>query len=340
VRGELYIGAKPTLRSILTYTQQGIDQLLEQCLVRFFTENGVHDYEGLVATLLKKMSISDKSASRLKAMQMYYEEHFLNTRQAEEAINGLIATFKHDRDHYQKVIVSLMPLLQMLATGETGLMLAPDTEDFDDDREIWDINKIINQKAVLYVGLDSLSNPMVAKAIGSLILADIAAVAGAIYNFHTVKRDIVVMIDEVAEALNEQVIQILNKGRGAGFKAFVAFQTRSDIQAKLQDAAKMLQVLGNLNNQIVLRSEDPDTAAWFSEKVGKTAIKTSNISSTTSSATEGHALEFGGALTRSTSTEEVPLIPPDLILKLPNLQFFARVSGGSVWQGRIPIIEG
>jgi conjugal transfer pilus assembly protein TraD len=58
------------------------------------------------------------------------------------------------------------------------------------------------------------------------------------------------IIDEIAEAINEQVIQILNKGRGAGFKAFVAFQAWADLEAKLRNAAKMLQVLGNLNHQI------------------------------------------------------------------------------------------
>jgi hypothetical protein len=75
-------------------------------------------------------------------------------------------------------------------------------------------------------------------------------VCGSIYNFYAEKPDVVLIIDEIAEAINEQVIQILNMGRGAGFKAFVAFQARADLEAKLGNAAKMLQVLGNLNNQI------------------------------------------------------------------------------------------
>ena len=41
----------------------------------------------------------------------------------------------HDRGHYMR-IASALPLLQMLATGETGLLLAPKTDDFDDEREI------------------------------------------------------------------------------------------------------------------------------------------------------------------------------------------------------------
>lgn len=239
-----------------------------------------------------------------------------------------------------RIIASALPLLQMLATGETGLMLAPKADDFTDDREIWDIERVIKQKAVLYVGLDSMSNSIVAKAIASMLLADVASVAGAIYNFYETPPDIVLLVDEVAEAINEQVIQILNKGRGAGFRSFVAFQSRSDLEAKLGSAAKMLQVLGNLNNQIILRLEDTDTAQWFSDKVGETAIRNIVVSSSASTGSESHVGEFSGSVSRSTQLEKAPLIPPRLITELPNLQYFMRISGGSVYQGRIPIIQG
>ena len=173
-----------------------------------------------------------------------------------------------------------------------------------------------------------------------MLLADVSAVCGSIYNFYAEPPEVVLIIDEVAEAINEQVIQILNKGRGAGFKAFVAFQTRSDLEAKLGNAAKMLQVLGNLNNQIILRLEDTDTAQWFSEKVGETAIRNLVMSSTTSTGSEAHVGEFSGSVTRSLQLEKVPLIPTGLIQRLPNLQYFLRISGGSVYQGRIPILKG
>ena len=147
------------------------------------------------------------------------------------------------------------------------------------------------------------------------------------------------MVDEAAEAINEQLLQLLNKGRGAGFKAFVAYQTRSDFTAKLGNVAKMNQVLGNLNNQIVLRLEDIDTAQWFAEKAGTTAIRNLVISSSTSTGTEAHVGEFSGSVSRSAQLEKVPLIPHDLVMQLPNLQYFLRISGGAVYQGRIPIIQ-
>jgi conjugal transfer pilus assembly protein TraD len=102
----------------------------------------------------------------------------------------------------------------------------------------------------------------------------------------------------------------------------------------------MLQVLGNLNNQIILRLEDSDTAQWFSDKVGETAIRNLVMSSSTSSGSEAHVGEFTGSVTRSLQLEKVPLIPTRLIHGLPNLQYFMRISGASVYQGRIPILKG
>ncbi|TDA48746.1 conjugative transfer system coupling protein TraD [Burkholderia pyrrocinia] len=339
VNGELYIGDKPNLRSILKYAQLGIDPLLEKALKRFFIESGLTDWDELVTA--DTVRIANKPGStRVDSMISLYQARFGANDRGHEAIDGLIATHVHDREHYMRIIASALPLLQMLATGETGLMLAPKVDDFEDEREIWTIEKVIRQKAVLHIGLDSLSNSIVAKAIASMILADVSAVCGSIYNFHDKPPEVVLIIDEIAEAINEQVIQILNKGRGAGFKAFVAFQTRADLEAKLGNAAKMLQVLGNLNNQIILRLEDTDTAEWFSKKVGDTAIRNLIVSSSTSKASEGHVGEFTGSVTRSQQLEAVPLIPTRLIQSLPNLQYFMRISGGAVYQGRIPILTG
>ncbi|SAL48403.1 putative TraG family protein [Caballeronia choica] len=340
VKGELYVGDKPNLRSILKYAQSGIGTLLDRCLRRFFVANDLTNWEELVVIATVKDARGRNDVSLVDGMAKLYIDRFAADDRGHETIDGLIATYTHDREHYMRIIASALPLLQMLATGETGLMLAPKADDFEDEREIWDIDKIIKQKAVLYMGLDSLSNNIVQKAIASMALSDVAAVCGSIYNFYLEKPDVVLIIDEIAEAINEQVIQILNKGRGAGFKAFVAFQARADLEAKLGNAAKMLQVLGNLNNQVILRLEDSDTAKWFSDKVGETAIRVVNISNSTNTTTESHAMEFSGSQSRTLQLEKVPLIPVRLIHSLPNLQYFMRISGGVVYQGRIPIIEG
>ncbi|WP_176060269.1 conjugative transfer system coupling protein TraD [Paraburkholderia sp. BCC1876] len=339
VKGELYIGDKPTLRSILKYAQSGVTTLLEKALKRFFRENGLANWEDLVTANAANIG-NRQGAGPVDGMVALYNARFSAFDKGHETIDGLVATHTHDKEHYMRIIASVLPLLQMLATGETGLMLSPKADDFEDEREIWDIDKVIKQKAVLYMGLDSLSNNIVQKAIASMVLADVAAVCGSIYNFYDSPPEVVLIIDEIAEAINEQVIQILNKGRGAGFKAFVAFQARADLEARLGNAAKMLQVLGNLNNQIILRLEDSDTAQWFSDKVGETAIRNLVVTGSTSTGSEAHVGEFNGSVSRSLQLEKVPLIPTRLIHSLPNLQYFMRISGAAVYQGRIPILQG
>lgn len=90
-----------------------------------------------------------------------------------------------------------------------------------------------------YIGLDTLSDPDVGRAMGQMILADLASLAGKSYNFSRDKsRFINVFVDEASEVANEQLIQLLNKGRGAGMRLFVATQTVVD-KNKIVTAAEM-----------------------------------------------------------------------------------------------------
>lgn len=342
VMGELYVGDRPNLRSIFGYVQGMVNNLLERCLVKFFEDQKYPDYEMKARNSAPKNAQSGYLDGLVALYTTYCSEQKSQGNNVEsEAINGLVATFKHDREHYSKIIATLLPLLQMLCTGETGLMLAPDVNDIGDQREIWDTQRVINQDAVLYIGMDSLSNSEVAKAVNSMILAEIASVAGHLYNFVPEKerKQIYLVIDEVAEAINEQVIQVLNKGRGAGFRAFVALQTIKDLEAKLMSAPKMLQVLGNLNNQIVLRLEDSETVKWIVEKMGETTINVMSTGYSQGTGSEQHALEFSGNISRSEKKEKVPLVPKEIFYGLPNLQYVARFTGGFITMGTIPIIQ-
>ena len=343
VKAELYVGDRSNLRSIFGYVQGMIDTLLQRCLVKYFEEQQYPEYE------MKAKSTAPKNSQSgyLDGLIGLYTAYCIDKKTKEgvnvecEPINGLMSTYKHDKEHYSKIIATLLPLMQMLSTGETGLMLAPDIDDISDEREIWDTQQVIDQDAVLYIGMDSLSNSEVAKAVNSMILADIASVAGNIYNFVKEKdrKEIFVVIDEVAEAINEQVIQVLNKGRGAGFRAFVALQSIKDLEAKLGSAPKMLQVLANLNNQLVLRLEDTETAKWVIAKVGETGIKSINTSYSQGTATEQHVGEFSGSISRSQSQEVVSLVPIEILFQLPNLQYISRFTGGHISMGTIPIIK-
>lgn len=337
VKGSIYAGDRPNLRLIFRYVQGPVDTLLERCLKKFFVANEFTEFEAKAQPYMQKNAAN----GLLSGLVALYRKEFAETGRGIDAIDGLVATFSHDRDHYSRIIASLLPLMQVLSTGETGFTLSPDVDDLNDTREIWDIRSVIEKGAVLYIGSDSLANAEVSKAVNSMILADVASVAGHLYNFVKEKDrpEIFLMIDEVAEAINEQVIQILNKGRGAGFRAFVALQTIKDLEAKLQNAAKMLQVLGNLNNQIILRLEDVETVKWIVEKMGETTVKVYKNTLSQGTQSEAHIGEFSGQRGRSEDNEKVALVSKEIFLSLPNLQFVSRFTGGYISMGTIPIIK-
>jgi conjugal transfer pilus assembly protein TraD len=179
---------------------------------------------------------------------------------------------------------------------------------------------------------------MVAGAMGSLILSDFASVAGMIYNSGVKRGRISLFVDEAAEVINEPFIQILNKGRGAGFQVVMATQTLPDIEARLGDAAKARQVIGNCNNLITFRIKDGETQKFVIEAFGKTYIKTvqQNISSGMNSAE--NVINYSGNSGQSLSFTEHDLFPQHLLGHLPNFHYIAAIAGGKVIKGRLPII--
>lgn len=268
----------------------------------------------------------------------WYRNEMSNTDRGSEGIDGLLSLVEHNRMHFSKMIASLLPVLNMLTSGELGNLLSPNEGDSNDPRDVFDTSKIISSKHVFYIGLDSLSDSIVASAIGSLILSDFASVAGMIYNSGVKRGRISMFVDEAAEVVNLPFIQILNKGRGAGFQVVMATQTLPDIVARLGDESRARQVVGNCNNLITLRIKDGETQKFVIEAFGQTYIKTvqQNISSGMNSAE--NVINYSGNSGQSLSFTEHDLFPQHLLGHLPNFHYIAAIAGGRVIKGRLPII--
>jgi conjugal transfer pilus assembly protein TraD len=245
--------------------------------------------------------------------------------------------YEHDREHFQKMIASLLPIMNMLTSGDLGDLLSPDSNDPHDTRLITDSARVIRSNQVLYVGLDSLSDSMVGQAIGSIILSDLTAVAGDRYNYGLKNNRVNVYVDEVSEVINLPLIQTLNKGRGAGYNATLATQTFADFAAALGDENKARQVLGNINNLISLRVTDAETQKYICDSLPTTRVKYVMQTQGTNSANDtGQA--HSGNIGERLMEEEVEMIPPQILGQLPDLEFFARLVDGRLLKGRIPIL--
>ena len=252
-------------------------------------------------------------------------------------LEGLISLFEHDAMHLSKMISVLLPTLAMLTSDTLSSLLSPDPSDINDERPYLDTSRMINDGCCTYIGLDSLTDSVVGSAIGSLILSDLTAVAGARYNYGVNNTPVSIFVDEASETLCDPLIQMLNKARGAKMRLFLATQTFADFAAKLGSPDKATQVLGNVNNIFALRVTDTATQEYITDKMPKTRIKimSHTLNQTTSTDTP---LSHSGVQGQTLQEEEADLFQPAMLGQLPNLEYLANLSGGLILKGRIPIL--
>ncbi len=342
-QGLLETGKRPSIKQLRYYIEGGAESLLVKS-IEAHADRVIPDWKTSAEPFFTKAK-----AGKAKKMETitnpdwlatveWYRTKISNTREGSEGIDGLLSLVEHNRMHFSKMIASLIPVLNMLTSGDLGDLLSPDEKDPNDHRPIFDTSTIISGKHVLYVGLDSLSDSIVSSAIGSIVLADFASVAGMIYNSGIKPGRISMFVDEAAEVVNLPFIQILNKGRGAGFQVVMATQTLPDIVARLGDEARARQVIGNCNNLITLRIKDGETQKFVVETFGQTYIKTVQQSLSSGVNSAENFVNYSGNSGQSLTFGEHDLFPQHLLGHLPNFHYIASIAGGRVIKGRLPII--
>ncbi len=343
VQGLVELEERPNLVKLTKYIEGGIEPVLEASLRRFYDARlgaGWRETPDMKKMLhdahrgnMKRPS--EAASADLMAFVAYYEHHVAQSQRS-KVLDAQVRTFRHNREHYQKITANLLPVLSMLTSGDLGRSLSPDPFDADDTRPIMNFEKIERAGHVLYMCLDSLPDPSVATAIGALALADQAARAGMRYNLGVYRR-ISLFVDEVSNVINLPLIEILNKGAEGGIFATCAMQTLADLSKRLgsEDAARM--ALGNLNNLIALRTKDRPTQDFVVETFGKTAIHTMRVG--LSSGADAHLGDFSSSYSTQLSESFEEMVPAEVLGKLPNLQYFASVSGGRIIKGRFPILD-
>ncbi len=343
VQGLVELEERPNLVKLTKYIEGGIEPVLEASLRRFYERSlgtGWREVPEMKRLLqeaqrgnLKRPS--EAASADLLAFVSYYE-HQVPQAQRHKVIDAQVRTFRHNREHYQKITANLLPVLSMLTSGDLGRSLSPDPFDADDARPIMNFEKIERAGHVLYMCLDSLPDPSVATAIGALALADLAARAGMRYNLGGYRR-IALFVDEVSNVINQPLIEILNKGAEGGIYTTCAMQTLADLARRLGSEHAARMALGNLNNLIALRSKDRPTQDFVVETFGKTAIHALRVGLSTGS--DVHLGDFSASHSTQLTESFEEMVPADVLGKLPNLQYFASVSGGRILKGRFTILD-
>lgn len=166
-----------------------------------------------------------------------------------------------------------MPLLSSLCSGNLNEILS--------NKESNSLHEYLEQKAIIYIPLYCMKDSIIGANLGKLIIAELCAIAGNIYqkdkNLNNRVRTSI-FIDEASELVNESLVQLLNKSRGVNFALTLATQTYADLakRAGSNDAAK--QIIGNCNNLIAMRVKDRETAEVVTSRLPLSKIEVNSQS--------------------------------------------------------------
>lgn len=172
--------------------------------------------------------ITEKNTSRnLQGRSSYVvasEQYLSTTRLCDPILGSLHSTVRYDKAYFDKIVTSLLPLLEKLTIGEIAQLLAPDYGNPSGPRPVFDWQQAVRRRATVYVGLDTLSDAEIATTVGNSMPTDLVGIAG-----HTCKYGVTdglpqaeekVAINlhcgEFSEPMGDELILLINKGGGAG----------------------------------------------------------------------------------------------------------------------------
>ncbi|TFZ36151.1 type IV conjugative transfer system coupling protein TraD [Pseudomonas syringae] len=348
-RALVELGRRPDYLQIQRHVVN-IDALFIEYAQQFFARHDASAWEAIVQIegKLNEKNIPRHMVGREKRV-VAIEQYLAAKRIFDPVMDGLRSAVRYDRTYFDKIVASLLPLLEKLTSGKTAQLLAPNYTDLEDPRPIFDWMQIIRKRGIVYVGLDALTDAEVAAAVGNSMFADLVSVAGHIYK-HGVdhglpgadasgqKLPINLHADEFNELMGDEFIPLINKGAGAGIQVTAYTQTLSDIEARIGNRAKAGQVIGNFNTLQMLRVRETATAELLTHQLPRVNVQTRTlVSGATDTADPDAHTDFTSSSQDRVSTTAVPLIDPAHIVSLPKGQMFSFQEGGQLWKVRMPL---
>ncbi len=331
------LGRTPTYLEIQHHIGRVDDLLWDYADLVLSRKNA--EWETVVETIADNLSekeiprnLSGKPRKHIALVRFIEENRF-----SDDVIEGLMSSFNYDKTYYDKITASLLPLLEKLTSGRTVELISPTQG--NDHRPSFNWNMVIEQKKIVYVGLDALSDKTVAEAVGNSMFADLVSVAGKRYKEGNIDNRVCLHADEFNELIGNEFIPLLNKAGGAKFCVTAYTQTWTDVAAKLNSREKAGQIAGNLNTIICLRVLEKSTAEMIIERLPKVPVVSSTQVSTVTDTGEfaSKDSDFRSSNEDRLTTQEVPLLTADCLMQLPKGQAFALVNGGQIYKVRLPL---
>ena len=277
---------------------------------------------------------------RTKAVIHYLKNHISKTITSgnveslhDQIIIDLYDAAIMDKTYYDKITASVGPVLSEINKSNASGIFSS----YKSPREI-ELMDAIKHKKVIYIGLDSLTNPNVAQAVGKAFLSDLVSTAGKIYKESNAQYRLNLHCDELSEIIQDSFVKILNKAGGAGFQVTAYAQTKQDMEVALGNKAKAEVTEGNFNTLIMLRVKNEETANLLVKSLPQVGVVGHTQVSMVNDTPHGEdGVYFNTTNEDRVQSTAVPMIEVNDIISLPKGQAFILVNGGELYKVRIPL---
>ncbi|HLY74941.1 MAG TPA: TraM recognition domain-containing protein, partial [Planctomycetota bacterium] len=257
-----------------------------------------------------------------------------------------------NKEFFGKIAGSLRTILAKLTSEALGYLLCPQDVPLPESLRGQDAphtlswKTIDTERLVVYFFLGSLIGPDSASATARMCLADLMSFIGRKYAFDDAsgfsKRRLTVIVDEVADALAPESVNLLNKARGAGLSMVMAGQSLADLEVALGSSADARRALANVGSFLTLRAANPDDARFFTEKVGvrplQVVTRGENYEPALLSTGRDDISDFAYRSSTNTSMKNEHLLPTSALDRLARFHFFGLWSG-ELRKGMLPLLD-
>jgi conjugative coupling factor TraD (TOL family) len=277
---------------------------------------------------------------RSKAVIEYLKNHITKTITAgnveslhDQVLIDLYDAATMDKHYYDKITASVGPVLSEINKSNASGIFS-----FHQSPHEIELMTAIKEKKIIYIGLDSLTNPNIAQAVGKAFLSDLVSTAGKIYKESNANYRLNLHCDELSEIIQDSFVKILNKAGGAGFQVTAYAQTIQDMEVALGSKAKAEVTEGNLNTLIMLRVKNEETANLLVKVLPQVGVVGHTQVSMANDTPHGEDnVYFNTTNEDRVQTTSVPMIDVNDIISLPKGQAFVLVNGGELYKIRIPL---
>lgn len=238
-----------------------------------------------------------------------------------------------DKTYYDKITASVGPVLSEINKSNASGIFS-----FRNAVSEIELMQAIKQKQVVYIGLDSLTNPNIAQAVGKAFLSDLVSTAGKIYKESNANYRLNLHCDELSEIIQDSFVKILNKAGGAGFQVTAYAQTKQDLEVALGSKAMAEVTKGNLNTLILLRVENEETAKLLINVLPTVDVVSHTQVSMVNDTPHGEEGVFFNTTNEDrVQKSSISMLEVNDIVSLPKGQAFVLVNGGELYKVRIPL---